>query len=167
MSGFETGCCGTPAKRRDGFAPRPIDHWRALTDRRGVAAIEFAFLAPVFLLLLIGICQVTMVLSNYVTLEHAVGAGARVLAISRGDSTPVTDTQAQIFSSAGNLDHSSIAIAYSVNGSACSTDAACSPALAAGVPASVSASYPCSLVIMGRNFAPGCTLTVNSTERVE
>jgi Flp pilus assembly protein TadG len=132
-----------------------------------VAAIEFAFLAPVFLLLLIGICQFTIALSQYVTLEHAVGAGARAFAISRGDSTPMTDTQAQIYSSAGNLDRADISITYNVNGTSCSSDATCEAALASGVPANVTASYPCSIVIMGKDFAPGCTLTVTSTERVE
>lgn len=133
----------------------------------GVAAIEFAFLAPVFLVLLIGICQFTFALSNYVSLEHAVGAGARFLAISRGDSTPVTDTQTQVYASSGNLTHTSISISYNVNGTSCTTDATCSAALVAGVPANVSASYPCNLVIMGKDFAPGCLLTVTSTERVE
>lgn len=140
---------------------------RLRESKAGVAAIEFAFLAPVFLLLLIGICQITIALSNYVTLEHAVGAGARYFAISRGDSTPLSDTQAQIYSSAGNLNDANILIAYSVNGTSCATDATCSAALAAGLPANVSASYPCSIVIMGADFAPGCKLTVTSTERVE
>ncbi len=76
-----------------------------------------------------------MVLGNYMTLEHAVGAGARVLAISRGDNTPVTDTQTQVYASAGNLNTSNITISYSVNGAACSGDNSCSTALAAGVPA--------------------------------
>jgi Flp pilus assembly protein TadG len=133
----------------------------------GVAAIEFAFLAPVFLLIIGGVCQFTMVLSNYVTLEHAVGEGARVLAISRGDSTPVTDAHAQLVASAGNLNSSNITVSYSVNGATCSTDTGCGAAMAAGVPAQISATYPCSLVVMGTNFAPGCTLSINATERVE
>ena len=138
-----------------------------LRSESGVAAIEFAFLAPVLLLIITGVCQFTMVLSNYVTLEHAVGAGARALAISRGDSTPVTDTQTQIYASAGNLNTSNLTISYSVNGTACTGDAACNTALAAGVPAQVTATYPCSLVVMGTDFAPGCTLSVGATERVE
>ncbi|HEX4158267.1 MAG TPA: TadE/TadG family type IV pilus assembly protein [Rhizomicrobium sp.] len=138
-----------------------------LRSQSGVAAIEFAFLAPILLLIITGVCQFTMVLGNYMTLEHAVGAGARVLAISRGDSTPVSDTQTQIYTSAGNLNTSNITISYAVNGAACSGDTGCSTALAAGVPAQVTASYPCSLVVMGTNFAPGCTLSVAATERVE
>jgi Flp pilus assembly protein TadG len=138
-----------------------------LVSKSGVAAIEFAFLAPVMLLMIAGVCQFTMVLSNYVTLEHAVGAGVRALAISRGDSTPVTDSQGQIYASAGNLTTSNITISYSVNGTGCSTDTSCGTALTAGVPAQVTATYPCNLIVMGTNFAPGCTLSVGATERVE
>ena len=39
----------------------------------GVAAIEFAFLAPILLLIITGVCQFTMMLGNYMSLEHAVG----------------------------------------------------------------------------------------------
>ncbi|MGH6889885.1 MAG: TadE/TadG family type IV pilus assembly protein [Rhizomicrobium sp.] len=166
MSEFET-----TVRREGAIFPADINlcgaRRRRFSSNSGVAAIEFAFLAPVFVLLLVGICRFSIVLGNYVTLEHAVGAGARALAISRGDSTPVTDTQAQIYASAGNLTQANISIAYSVNGTSCSTDATCEAALVSGVPADVSASYPCSIVLMGKDFAPGCTLTVTSTERVE
>ena len=141
-------------------------HWRFL-DNSGVAAIEFAFLAPVLLMIIAGACQFSLALGNYVTLENAVHAGARQLSISRGDATPLTDTQSQFAAASGTLNASEITTTYLVNGTACSTDATCGAALAAGLPASVSASYPCNLVVMGHDFAPGCTLTVATTERVE
>ena len=146
------------------FPKRAISRFSADS---GTAAIEFAFLAPVLFLIIAGACQFTMVLSNYVTLENAVHVGARAMAISRGDSTPVTDTKTQIYASAGALNQSNIQISYSVNGTTCSTDASCGPAMAAGVPTSVSATYPCSLVVMGHNFGPSCSLSVSTTERVE
>jgi Flp pilus assembly protein TadG len=152
---------------RDKFVGRTTGLRAGLASKSGVAAIEFAFLAPVLLLIITGVCQFTMVLGNYMTLEHAAGAGARAMAISRGDSTPVTDSRTQIYASAGNLNTSNITISYSVNGTGCSTDTTCSTALTAGVPAQVTATYPCSLVVMGTNFAPGCTLSVGATERVE
>jgi Flp pilus assembly protein TadG len=140
---------------------------RRFLDNRGVAAIEFAFLAPVLLFIIAGACQFSLALGNYVTLENAVHAGARQLSISRGDATPLTDTQSQFAAASGTLNVSEITSTYLVNGTACSTDATCGAALAAGLPASVSASYPCNLVVMGHDFAPGCTLTVATTERVE
>lgn len=96
---------------------------------------------------------------------HARARGS--LAISRGDATPWTDTVNQIYGSAPNLTKASLTITLSVNGTACATDAACTAALAVGVPATVQASYPCSLVVEAINFAPSCTLTANTTERVE
>jgi Flp pilus assembly protein TadG len=152
---------------RDKFHRRANGLKTGLASESGVAAVEFAFLAPILLVLITGVCQFTMVLGNYMTLEHAVGAGARILAISRGDSTPVTDAQTQIFASAGTLNTSNITISYSVNGTNCASDNACGTALSAGVPAQVTATYPCNLVVMGTNFAPGCTLSVGATERVE
>jgi Flp pilus assembly protein TadG len=152
---------------RDKSVTRRRDLRTGLASKSGVAAIEFAILAPILLLIVTGACQFTMVLGNYMTLEHAAGEGARALAISRGDSTPVTDSQTQIYSAAGNLTTSNITINYSVNGTSCTTDASCSTALSAGVPAQVTATYPCNLVVMGTDFAPGCMLSVGATERVE
>jgi Flp pilus assembly protein TadG len=141
--------------------------WKGLFCQSGTSAIEFAFLAPLFLLIVMGTCQFAMVFSNYVTLEHAAALGARALAISRGDSTPVSDTNTQVLASAGTLNQSNIAISYSINGTSCSSDATCSPQMAAGVPASIVATYPCSLVVMGTDFLPGCSLSVTSAETVE
>ena len=52
---------------------------------------------------------------------------------------------------------------------ACSGDSACQTALTngQGQPATVTTSYPCNLTVYGYNFAPGCTLTAQSTESVE
>jgi hypothetical protein len=36
-----------------------------------------------------------------------------------------------------------------------------------GESANVSATYPCNLTIMGVNYSPSCTLSSQSTERVE
>jgi hypothetical protein len=116
----------------------------------------------------VGTAQFGLTLNNYVTLTDAARTAARQFATSRGTSTPKTDTVNQIYGSAPNLTQGSLTIALSVNGTACTTDAACSAALTAGVPATVTASYPCSLAVAGIDFAPsGCTLTVETTERVE
>jgi Flp pilus assembly protein TadG len=136
-------------------------------EESGVAAIEFAFLAPALFLLITGVCQVSMLLSNYETLENAAHAGARQLAISRGDPTPVTDTETALYAAAGNLTQANITISFAVNGTACSADATCAGALSAGAPSTVKATYPCNLVIMGTNFAPSCNLSVSTSERTE
>ena len=141
------------------------------TDRRGVASVEFALLAPVLFLLVLGMCQFGITLNQYLTLTNAVATGARQLAISRGSATPWTNTVNQVYSAAPNLTQGSLTITVSVNGTACATDTACQNALTAvgttGAPAKVAASYPCSLAFFGYNFASVCNLTSQTTERVE
>lgn len=148
------------------FAPG----WRIrgiFPNERGVAAVEFAFLAPVLLLIMVGISQFAMLLGNYSMVENAVHVGNRFLAISRGDATPFTDTENQIYGAMGTLQKTSLSLTFKVNGTTCTSDATCSAALVEGVPATVSASYPCSLVIMGVNFLPNCTLSASTIGRVE
>jgi Flp pilus assembly protein TadG len=138
-------------------------------DQAGTSAIEFAFIAPALMLLALGTVQFGLTLNNYISLTEAVRTGSRQLAVSRGGSTPYTDTVNQVYRSAPSLTRATLTIAVSVNGTACSTDTTCLTALASsqGSPASVSASYPCDLSFMGHDFAPGCTLSSQTTERVE
>jgi Flp pilus assembly protein TadG len=154
---------GRPGRRRTGDSIGSI-----AGCERGAAVVEFALAVPVLLLIVVGTAQFGLTLNNYVTLTDAVRAGARQFAVSRGGSTPKTDAVDRIYGSAPNLTQTNLTIALSVNGTACTTDTACSTALAAGVPATITASYPCSLVISGIDFTPsGCTLTAQTTERVE
>jgi Flp pilus assembly protein TadG len=141
--------------------------WRGVSQDGGAAAIEFAFIAPVFFLLVLGCAQFSVALSNYLALSGAVHIGARQLAISRGDATPMTDTKTAIVDAAGALTQGNITVNYSVNGITCTTDASCGAGLAAGVPVRIGATYPCSVVIMGTNFIPNCSLSVATTERAQ
>jgi Flp pilus assembly protein TadG len=135
--------------------------------RAGAAAIEFALVAPMVLLLVLGMCQFGITLNQYLTLTNAVRSGARQLSMSRGDATPWTDALNQIYGSAPNLTPGNLTITLSVNGTACTNDKTCGTALAAGLPMTVTASYPCSLAFFGYNFASACTLSSQTTERVE
>ncbi|HWB47729.1 MAG TPA: TadE family protein [Stellaceae bacterium] len=132
---------------------------------RGTVTIEFAIIAPVLLLLVLGTFQFGLVISNYVQLTNAVGAGTRQLSLSRGDSSPYTDTVGVITGSSPSLSTSSLTITLSVNGTNCTNDSTCSTALsnAAGQSATVTATYPCSLAVYGYNFAPSCTLSSQMT----
>jgi len=138
-------------------------------DCGGNSVIEFAFVAPLLCLLMMGMAQFGITLNNYVSLTSAVGSGARNLALSRGASTPYTSTTSLINSAAVNLTTASLTITIRVNGTACSTDTTCSTALTAaqGLTSSVSATYPCNLTVMGRDYAPGCTLSSSTSERIE
>ena len=74
-----------------------------------------------------------------------------------------------ITSAAPNLTAGSVTVTTKVNGTTCSTDSACSTALstAAGESATVTATYPCNLTIMGVNFASGCTLSATTADIIE
>jgi Flp pilus assembly protein TadG len=139
------------------------------SDRRGIAAVEFALVAPILCLLLMGTVKFGLTLINYVALTDAVREGARQLAVSRGASTPRTTTVNRLYGAAPSLTQASITITTLVNGTACTSDSGCATALgsAQGQPATVTASYPCDLTIMAVNMAPSCTLSSSTAERVE
>ena len=137
--------------------------------RAGTAALEFALVGPVLLLLMLGIFQLGITLNNYQMVTGAALSAARQLALSRGTSTPKTDTVTQVYASAPVLTQASFTITLSVNGTPCATDPLCQTALstAQGQPAAVTVSYPCNLVIYGHDYAPSCNLISTTTERIE
>jgi Flp pilus assembly protein TadG len=144
---------------------------RFVRDRSGATAVEFALLAPPLLFMLFAVIQFGIALNNYIELTDGVRNGARNFAISRATAsgTPFTSTTSAIDSAASNLTASSITVTATVNGAACTTDAGCATALstAAGLTATVTATYPCNLTVMSVNFAPGCTLTAQTSDLVE
>ncbi len=155
------------AKRLLARASRSVLKLRG--NRGGTSAVEFALIAPLLLLLAVGTVQFGLTLNNYIMLTEAVRTGSRQFAVSRGGAAPYTASLNSIYRSAPNLVRADLTIAITVNGASCSGDTACTNALAAaqGQPASVAASYPCQLVVMGYDFAPGCTLASSTTERIE
>jgi Flp pilus assembly protein TadG len=133
-----------------------------------VSALEFAIILPVLLTILLGIFQFGTVMNNYLVLTNAAAKGALNLALSRGTTTSYDSTITAIRNAAPNLDTTQITTTVTVNGSACSANTACGTALVAGTTASVRTTYPCSLVIMGRNYAPsGCTLSAQTAQMVQ
>lgn len=160
-------------RQRASFAPRVIrrDVRGLLRDHSGAQAVEFALIAPLLLMLIMGIIQFSITLNNYIELTEGVRTGARNLAISRAmaSATPYSTTVSNISASAGNLTAGNITVTVSVNGTTCSSDSTCSTALssAAGETASVTATYPCNLTVMGVNFLPTCTLQSQTSDLVE
>jgi Flp pilus assembly protein TadG len=141
---------------------------RLIRSRDGVSAIEFAIILPVLLTILLGIFQFGTAMNEYLTLTNAAAKGALTLALSRGTTTPYSSTTAAINAAAPNLTAANITTTVTVNGSTCASDSACLTNLLAGKTASVRTTYPCSLVIMGRNYAPnGCTLSAQTAQMVQ
>ena len=148
---------------------------RSLEDK-GVAAIEFALIAPALFLLLLGTVQFGLLLSNYVMLTNAANVGAMQFAISRSDTTPYTDTVAAIKAAAPNLTAANLTITLTVNGTACSSDSACQTALTNAAPssggslqpASVTVAYPCGSQWTWYSFwSTSCQLSSSMTEGVQ
>lgn len=139
--------------------------------------MEFALAAPALILVLLGIIQVGLTLNNYIMLTGGTQVAARQFALSRGSATPTTDTVNRLYGSTQTLTKANLTITLQVNGTACAsghppadaTNTACQAALNSqqGQPATVIASYPCSLKFYGHDFAPGCTLTSRTTESIE
>ena len=141
-------------------------------ERKATVAVEFALIGPVLFMLVVGAGVFGIAINNYIQVTGAASVGARQLAISRGVATPYADTVSQIKGAAPSLVPANITITLKVNGTACATDAACTTALVAGVPAQVIATYPCfpgnlNLTVYGTQYSPNCTLTANTTERVQ
>lgn len=156
---------GSPASvaRRRGGALRSL---RALVrDRDGAALVEFTLVVTLLVTILIAIMQFGLMLNGYIVLNGATQAGARRFALARGVNTPYTDARTQIFNSAPNLKQGQLSITLAVNGTTCANDSACKTALqtAAGLPITVSTTYPCSRLTIIPGFALGQTCTVRSS----
>jgi Flp pilus assembly protein TadG len=143
----------------------------SVRDDRGGAAVEFGILAPLFLMLVLGIVQFALTFADYMFLTSAVMAGSQTLSVSRGITLPFTSTVDAMVASAPLLTAAQLKanIKITVNGAVCVTDSACAAKLnsAAGDVAVVTASYPCDLTIFGVNYVPGCTLATQVAQVVQ
>jgi Flp pilus assembly protein TadG len=146
---------------------RKVSAALASLGSEGATLVEFALSVPILLLFVIGIIQFGFSLNQYLMLTNAVATGAQLFSISRASTTtPYTSTVSAIQAAAPNLATASLTITLSVNGTACTTDAACQTALNnnATNPATVTATYPCSALY---TFVPGCTLASQVTEFIQ
>jgi Flp pilus assembly protein TadG len=143
---------------------------------RGGSLIEFALVLPMLLLIVTGICTFGIALNNYLMLTDSVGTGARLLAISRGQTTdPCATTAAAVYNAAPLLVPASFSFSFVLNGTSysgasCSSSSVTTGAagnLVQGQPAQVTVTYPCSLSVYGINYAPNCTLKAQVTELVQ
>jgi Flp pilus assembly protein TadG len=133
----------------------------------GTTAVEFALVSPVLILLLFGLLKAGLALFNFLQLSNAVSSGVRQFSMSRDLPTPLTSTTSLMQSAAPNLASGSFSISPFVNGTLCSSDAACAGALTLGATAKIVATYPCDLVVVGHDFLPGCKLSAAGAARVE
>ena len=124
-------------------------------SQKGQAMTEFAIVAPILLLILMGIMQLGVVYNNWVTLTDAARAGARKAAVCRSGCSPDATTAATnaVKNSAANLNQSNLGVTVTST-------------WAQGADATVTATYPWAINVMGVVVASG-TMTATTTERVE
>jgi Flp pilus assembly protein TadG len=120
--------------------------------QQGIAAVEFALLVPVLLVIALGLAQFGWLLGNYVMVANAASAGARYFASQRGTTTPYSGTQTQVQTSAAVLNTGNLSITATVNGGNCTSDAACAADLTSA--ASGSAVATAAVTVTYSNFSP-------------
>jgi Flp pilus assembly protein TadG len=142
--------------------------------------VETAVSLPILATLILGIFQCGILFNNYIQLTNATGEGADYLQTIRQSSTdPCTDTFTAIANAAPSLNKNSITLKVILNNTSTTTAtastytgtgataAACSghqTQLVSQAPATVTASYPASLLIYGRNFfATGANISQTVT----
>jgi Flp pilus assembly protein TadG len=135
---------------------------RWVRDEAGSALVEAAMVLPLILIVVLGIFKFGVTFNHYIVLTDAVRSGARQIVISR---SPGVDACAKGITrlksvATPSLDTALLTVPTPTVTTSCTT-------LVVGSDATMSASYPCDLDILGFNFAPSCTLTSQVTERVE
>jgi Flp pilus assembly protein TadG len=117
--------------------------------------VEFAIVAPILLLILMGIMQLGVVYNNWVTLTDAARAGARKAAVCRTGCSPdaTSATVTVVKNSAVDLNQASLGVTVT-------------SAWTQGADATVTVTYPWAINVMGVVVGSG-TLTATTTERVE
>lgn len=152
----------------------------------GNALVEFAMVAPVMLMIMMGIIVIGSTMSNYLQLIEATASAARTVAVARSNTLDPCNTVASAVSggapmlNSANLTYklvlnsplgSQLGSYGPTTGSlSCSSASYTSGApsyLQQGGSASVTVTYPCNLSIYGRNYWSGCTLQAQTTEMIQ
>jgi Flp pilus assembly protein TadG len=151
-----------------------VARWRR--EQNGSSMIEFALVLPVMLMAMMGIAAFGMALNNYISLTNATGVAARQLALSRGQTTDPCKLAANaVYGAAPLLSQSSIVIVTTINGnifkgntcSSSSTTTGAAGDMTQGTTVTLTASFPCTLNVYGKNYAPSCTMTAQTAEMIQ
>lgn len=80
---------------KTGTAAFPARKTNVIRDNRAAAAVEFALLAPIFLIMLFGVLQTGIYLQNYNAVQSLASDGARYAMIEYQKDNQLTDQQLQ------------------------------------------------------------------------
>jgi Flp pilus assembly protein TadG len=126
-----------------------------LRREEGQGVVEFAFVLPILLALILGIVQFGIAFNNYLTLNDATRVGARKAAVSRFLGDNGAAARAAVISAASNLNLTPAQV--TVQATSWTTP---------GADVSVSATYPYSINILGWVVRTG-NLSSSTHERLE
>jgi Flp pilus assembly protein TadG len=126
-----------------------------LRSEDGQGVVEFAFVLPLLLALVLGIVQFGILFNNYLTITDATRVGARKAAVSRFLGDNGAAARAATYSAASNLN--ALQLNVSINTTSWTTP---------GTDVSVTAIYPYSIDILGWVVKSG-NLTSTTHERLE
>ena len=100
-----------------------------MRDVSGTALIEFAFVMPLLMMMLVGMFMFGITIHDYISVTGAAEAGMLQLTVSRGSTTSWTNTTNVIYAAAPTLLRANLTVSVSVNGTACTSDATCVTAM--------------------------------------
>lgn len=152
---------------------------RVPAGESGVALVELALMLPMALVVFTGLLQVGLYENNSLELQNATSLAAENLSVSRQPAGTSWDPCALTVSAfkqvAPFLNTSNVTFTFvfqnktatsttSFTGTSCPAD---DTVVTQQGTAQVTATYPCSLAIYGKNLAPGCTLQAQVTEVIQ
>jgi Flp pilus assembly protein TadG len=145
-------------------------------NERGQALVEFAVCLPLLMLILTGMMTFGIALHNYLEMTNAVSVGARLIAISRGQTTdPCATVATAVYNAAPLLKRTSLTFSLALNGTTYPGTSCSSPDITTGAAgnlvkgsdAQLTVKYPCNLKVFGYNYAPSCIMTTRTTELIQ
>jgi Flp pilus assembly protein TadG len=152
----------------------------------GNALVEFALVAPVMLMIMMGIIVIGSTMGNYIQLIEATASAARTVAVSRSNTLDPCNTAVSAASSgAPMLTSANLTYKLVLKSSLGSTLGTYGPTqgslscsgtkytvgppsyLQEGGSATFTVTYPCNLSIYGTNYWSGCSLQAQTTEMIQ
>ena len=130
----------------------------SIRSEHGQAAVEFALVVPVLILLLLGILQCGIAFHDYLAVTDAARAAERQAIEARVGGVTVNDVKQAAWDAAPDLNHSSLSTTV--------TDASDPTFQQGGSQLTVTVTYPYSINILGIVVASG-NLTSRMTGRLE
>jgi Flp pilus assembly protein TadG len=117
---------------------------RRILDERGQALVEFALLAPVLVLILIGVIQIGTWIFSDVDLSSGTREAGRLLSTSKDDPSAIKDVEDRLMQNL-NSDVDASKLQYSFSPS----PAGSTPLWPAGTTVTMTVTYPDQLTVMG------------------